>query len=153
MTELTKEFLSELTRSDDIAAFLNDDCHRLTIWPEFNDHSYKIKRPIDGYVCGHNIDRERSRPDCYTSLPHTAKDVFKLLKVGDDISLEWWPDAGSPFLTENGFVANQLNLKVARTVRGKTEYLKLHLDHGIYSRTNQSIAICRGFVMKPEELV
>lgn len=148
MTELVLNpvTLKALSKADRVVAFQDGDHHSLTIYPT-SDYNFKSDLTIPGRVQGWQAYGDGrytpGRSSC--TLPETALSIFKLLKAGDELSLEWWPDSYSGFLDSKGLIQQELYLVVRRkSGKDKVEYLRFLLGHSVYDATN-NYPMCRGF--------
>ncbi len=146
---LNPKTLEALACADLFIAEQNGDEHTLTFYAD-QDRNLKSVLGIPGYVVGFqgygdgNYTPGRSSASLYT--PNI--DVFKLLKVGDRLSLEWDPDAYTERMDELGMMIQTLTLRVERVVgtgkKQKTQRLKILLDSVIHDAAN-SYPMCRYF--------
>lgn len=129
-----------------VTASQDGDHHTLTIYTT-DDYNFKSELTIPGRVQGWQAYGEGrytpGRSSC--TLPETAKSVFKLLKAGDELSLEWWPDSYSSALDDKGMIGQQLRLIVRRkSGKDRIEHMALLLEKSVYE-ANNSWMMCRGF--------
>lgn len=144
---LTKEVIKALATSDSMVAFQDGDYHKLVVYPT-SDSQAHMTLPLQGRVCGGGWDNAKyGKSSAYLSY---RKDVFKLLKVGDSIELEWHPDNGSEFTRKRGLVSQDLYLIINRPKgsKGDKERIRILLDSQVFDDTNQSIWMCKGYDIK-----
>jgi hypothetical protein len=143
---LDQATLKMLKTAHSITANQNGDRHNLTIFPKYEQPDYRIELPIEGAIRGSNIDKENiDGTSSAVNLAYSELDVFKLLKVGDEIRLLWYPDTGIPYLENYGMVGQKLSLMVWRKNGKSMDLLKLHLADAVYSRSDLYSAMCQGF--------
>lgn len=150
---LDKETLKMLTTAHSITAYQTGDHHHLTIYPKAGNYDYKINLPLEGAIRGSSIDKE----DLYestssASLCYRELDVFRFLKVGDEIKLVWYPDTGIPLLENLNLVGQKLDLMVWRKNGKQMDLLRLHLANSVHSKTDTYSKMCQGFRNKVPEL-
>jgi hypothetical protein len=151
MLELTKTLLRTLQTADRLVAFKDGSRHYLRVYPIRDNWNVTTDIDVPGSrVVGsafrdvrHSNDPERG--SCAASLTYSPADVFQLLKVGDCIALEWWPDCNSPFLEKHGMTRDVLRLLVDRKEGKKTRRIELHLLEEITNHENACIRMCKGF--------
>jgi hypothetical protein len=150
---LDKETLKMLTTAHEITANQSGDRHYLTIYPKAGNYEHKTELPLEGSIRGSSIDKDNiysttsSASLCYSEL-----DVFKFLKVGDEIKLVWYPDTGIPFLDNLNLVGQKLDLMVWRKNGKQMDLLRLHLANSVHSKTDTYSKMCQGFRSKVSEL-
>ncbi len=144
---LTKEVIKALATADSMVAFQDGDYHKLVVYPN-RDAMMHSTLPLKGSVCGGGWDNAKyGKSSAYLSY---RNDVFKLLKAGDAIELEWHPDNGSEFTRKRGLVAQDLYLVINRPKgsKGERERIKVLLDSQIFDDSNRSIWMCKGYEIK-----
>lgn len=153
MLELTKPILKTIQTADRLVAFKDGSRHYLTVYPIRNNWNVTTEIDVPGSrvvgSCLHGIRHDAEQGSCNASLSYTTADVFQLLKVGDKIALEWWPDCNSPWLEKRDLTRDLLRLLVDRKEGKKTRRLELHLVEEITGEDNRSIRMCKGFTAPP----
>lgn len=144
---LTKEVIKALATADSMVAFQDGDYHKLVVYPK-NGSQMHSTLPLKGNVCGGGWDNAKyGKSSAYLSY---RNDVFKLLKAGDAIELEWHPDNGSEFTRKRGLVVQDLYLVINRPKgsKGERERIKVLLDSQVFDDSNRSIWMCQGYEIK-----
>jgi hypothetical protein len=149
---LDKEMLDMLTSATEITAHQSGDRHGLTIYHKKGNYERKTEVVLEGSIRGSSIDKENIYSTMsQANLSYSELDVFKFLKVGDEIKLIWYPDTGVPFLENLNLVGQKLDLMVFRKNRKQLDMLRLHLANSIHSRTDIYSKMCQGFKNKVSE--
>lgn len=153
MLELTKPILKTIQTADRLVAFKDGARHFLRVYPIRNNWDVITEIDVPGSrVVGsalHGIRHDPEQGRCNACLSYSVADVFQLLRVGDKIALEWWPDCNSPFLEKHGMTRDLLRLLVDRKEGKRTRRIELHLVEEITNGENACIRMCKGFNPPP----
>lgn len=149
---LDKISLPIVQKAARLVAFKRGVRHFLVAYPDERNWNVTIELDLAGLVSGGGTsgtdDRHHAHPErgeCAASLNHEARDLFKLLRLGDQLTLEWWPDCNSPWLDANGLTRDLLRLIVRRKKGKALQRLELVLADEITGQDNASIRMCKGF--------
>ena len=145
--------LKALANASSISAAQDGNDHSLTVYHD-GDYSYKTVIALEGVVIGHQVYDGITPGQSSCVLSYAGQNVFKLLKAGDRLSLEWWPDNNTIALDDLGAVQQSLYLVVERTVgkhrktgEDRIERIKVLLAQNVYPNASVWL-MCRGFPRK-----
>lgn len=151
---LDPAILKALTSASGIHAAQDGNNHSLIVYPS-SDYNYKTVIPLHGHVVGYQAYGGEITPgqsSCHMSW--SGHDVFRLLKAGDRLSLQWWPDNEIPALAEIGVIQQSLFLSIERKVgkhrktgEDRIERIRVLLAQNTYPSTSIWL-MCRGFPRK-----
>lgn len=153
MLTLDKPLLKAIQSAARLVAFKDGSRHYLTLYP-FKDRwdvMTTVDVPGSRVILHHRLpfsQQSQERGACVASLDYC--DVFKLLRVGDMIALEWWPDCNSPWLEQRGLTRDVLRLRIARPQgRKEPERIEVQLAEDVYGADNAITRMCRHFPTPP----
>lgn len=150
---LDRDFLKMLTNANSITASQSGDKHCLTIYPEAENYDRKYELPLEGFILGKSQIDTSDISGTYSSetLWGGQMDIFKLLTVGDEIKLQWYPDIGRTFHDQFGLVEQRLCLCIWRKKGKKYDILSIQLASRVYKRSDPYSMMCQGFKAKVRE--
>lgn len=144
---LDKGIIKALATADTVTAFQNGEYHKLVAYPKSGSVDTFSTFSLRGNVYGGGSYERAKHADSSCHIWRT--DVFRLLKAGDVIELEWHPDNNSPANRKRGLVRQELYLVILRKkgTKGEVERIRVLLDVQVQDM-NDSWLMCKGYDIK-----
>ena len=146
MLTLDKTLL-KILHSNRLSAFKRGSRHYFRSYPKPDNWDICTEVEVPGRVHGADWN-DTERGTCSCSIPYTSRDLLHLLKIGDAIELEWWPDCNSPWLDKLSLHRDVLFLIVHRKEGKRTRRMELILEEELTGPDNASIRMCQDFPTK-----
>jgi hypothetical protein len=144
---LNKIALKALATAESVVAFQDGDYHKLVAYPKSGSTNMFSTFYLRGNVYGGGA---YERQKYASSSCHIWRaDIFRMLKDGDAIELEWHPDNNSPANRKRGLVRQELYLVIIRKkgTKGDIDRIKVLIDVQVQDM-NDSWLMCKGYDIK-----